>query len=133
MQFVYYKAVAVINAATATILQFLSPVFIVVHTMLRERAVPRRADLIAVLVALVGIFLLVTGGQPTYLAISPAAFFWGLATGMAAAAYVLSMQLVETGKVRLNTLLRILSTDQVQQPDHVAPNVGYEFGAISAD
>lgn len=113
MQFVYYKAVAVINAATATILQFLSPVFIVVHTMLRERAVPRCADLIAVLVALVGIFLLVTGGQPTYLAISPAAFFWGLATGMVAAAYVLSMQFVKTGKIRLNTLLRILSTDQV--------------------
>lgn len=89
MQFVYYKAVAVINAATATILQFLSPVFIVVHTMLRERAVPRCADLIAVLVALVGIFLLVTGGQPTHLAISPAAFFWGVATGMTAAAYVL--------------------------------------------
>lgn len=89
MQFVYYKAVAVGNAATATILQFLSPVFIVLYTMLRERAVPRRADLIAVLVALVGTFLLVTGGQPTHLAISPAAFFWGVATGMAAAAYIL--------------------------------------------
>ncbi|MFD0897474.1 DMT family transporter [Loigolactobacillus binensis] len=89
MQFVYYKAVAVGNAATATILQFLSPVFIVVYTMLRERAVPRRADVIAVLVALLGTFLLVTGGQPTHLTISPAALFWGVATGVAAAAYVL--------------------------------------------
>ncbi|MFC6171384.1 DMT family transporter [Loigolactobacillus jiayinensis] len=89
MQFVYYKAVAVGNAATATILQFLSPVFIVLYTMLRERTAPRRADLIAVIVALLGTFLLVTGGQPTHLAISPAAFFWGVATGMAAAAYVL--------------------------------------------
>nr|SFZ88683.1 Permease of the drug/metabolite transporter (DMT) superfamily [Loigolactobacillus rennini] len=89
MQYIYYKAVAVGNAATATILQFLSPVFIVVYTVFREHVHPRRPDLIAVLVALSGTFLLVTGGNPTHLTMSPRALFWGVATGLAAAAYVL--------------------------------------------
>ncbi|WP_412989246.1 DMT family transporter [Pediococcus siamensis] len=89
MQAVYYKAVAVGNAATATILQFLSPVFIVVFTIIRYKKVPRRGDVWAILAALVGTFLLITGGNPTKLMISPAAFFWGIVTGVAAAAYVL--------------------------------------------
>lgn len=89
MQAVYYKAVEVGNAATATILQFLSPVFIVVFTIFRYKKVPRRGDVWAIVAALVGTFLLITGGNPTKLTISPAALFWGVMTGVAAAAYVL--------------------------------------------
>ncbi|KJU74827.1 peptide ABC transporter permease [Pediococcus damnosus LMG 28219] len=89
MQAVYYKAVAVGNAATATILQFLSPVFIVVFTIIRYKRVPRRGDVWAIVAALVGTYLLITGGNPTSLTISPAALFWGVVTGVAAAAYVL--------------------------------------------
>ncbi|MCT3027672.1 EamA family transporter [Pediococcus parvulus] len=89
MQAVYYKAVAVGNAATATILQFLSPVFIVIFTIVRYKKVPRRGDVWAIVAALVGTFLLITEGNPTKLTISPAAFFWGVVTGVAAAAYVL--------------------------------------------
>ncbi|KRN66220.1 drug metabolite transporter superfamily permease [Pediococcus cellicola] len=89
MQAVYYKAVEVGNAATATILQFLSPVFIVVFTILHYKRVPRRGDVWAIIAALVGTYLLITGGNPTTLTISPAALFWGVMTGVAAAAYVL--------------------------------------------
>ncbi|PIO82692.1 peptide ABC transporter permease [Loigolactobacillus backii] len=89
MQYVYYKAVAVGNAATATILQFLSPIFIVLYIAFRYRTQPRRPDVIAIIAALVGTYLLVSGGNPTKLTVAPAALFWGIVTGIAAAAYVL--------------------------------------------
>ena len=60
------------NAATATVLQFLSPTIIVFT---------------AILTSLVGTFLLVTHGNPTSLSISPAALFWGIASAFAAAFY----------------------------------------------
>ena len=65
------------NAATATVLQFLSPTIIV----------PGILVFCAILTSLVGTFLLVTHGNPTSLSISPAALFWGIASAFAAAFY----------------------------------------------
>ena len=77
MQYIYFKAVAVANAATATILQYLSPVIVLVFLALRLREKPRRIDLFTIAMAMLGTMLVVTKGRLTHLAISPSAFFWG--------------------------------------------------------
>lgn len=75
------------NAATATVLQFLSPTIIVAWFALVRKARPGVLVLTAILTSLVGTFLLVTHGNPTSLSISPAALFWGIASAFAAAFY----------------------------------------------
>lgn len=65
------------NAATATVLQFLSPTIIVAWFALVRKARPGVLVLTAILTSLIGTFLLVTHGNPTSLSISPAALFWG--------------------------------------------------------
>ncbi|WP_343529641.1 carboxylate/amino acid/amine transporter [Yokenella regensburgei] len=75
------------NAATATVLQFLSPTIIVAWFAIVRRARPGNLVLTAIFTSLVGTFLLVTHGNPTSLSISPAALFWGIASAFAAAFY----------------------------------------------
>ncbi len=97
MQYIYFKAVAVANAPTATILQFLSPVVVMVYVALQSWQLPRRIDVIIVALALLGTLLVVTKGQLTQLAISPSALFWGLLAALAAASYaILPATLLET-------------------------------------
>ncbi|WP_155287064.1 DMT family transporter [Lacticaseibacillus zhaodongensis] len=89
MQYIYFKAVAVANAATATVLQYLSPVLILIWVAFASRTWPRRSDIVIIALAMMGTVLVVTKGQITTLAITPTALFWGLMSGVAAAAYTL--------------------------------------------
>jgi len=75
------------NAATATVLQFLSPTIIVTWFALRLKKRPGGLVFTAILTSLLGTFLLVTHGNPTSLSVSPAALFWGIASAFAAAFY----------------------------------------------
>ncbi|NDO82326.1 EamA family transporter [Citrobacter sp. NCU1] len=75
------------NAATATVLQFLSPTIIVAWFALVRKARPGMLVLTAILTSLIGTFLLVTHGNPTSLSISASALFWGIASAFAAAFY----------------------------------------------
>lgn len=75
------------NAATATVLQFLSPTIIVAWFALARKTRPGIFVLSAIFTSLVGTFLLVTHGDPTSLSISPAALFFGIASAFAAAFY----------------------------------------------
>ncbi|MCU8652284.1 DMT family transporter, partial [Escherichia coli] len=75
------------NAATATVLQFLSPTIIVAWFAIARKARPGILVLTAIFASLIGTFLLVTHGDPTSLSISPAALFWGIASAFAAAFY----------------------------------------------
>ncbi|HEY2452064.1 MAG TPA: EamA family transporter [Scandinavium sp.] len=75
------------NAATATVLQFLSPTIIVAWFSLARKSRPGMLVFAAILTSLMGTFLLVTHGDPTSLSISPAALFWGIASAFAAAFY----------------------------------------------
>lgn len=75
------------NAATATVLQFLSPTIIVAWFALARRTRPGILVLTAILTSLIGTFLLVTHGNPTSLSISSAVLFWGIASAFAAAFY----------------------------------------------
>lgn len=91
-QLTYFVAIKASNAPTATVLQFLQPVMIIVWLALRGHRWPGRLDVISVGVALVGTYLLATGGHLTRLSITPRALFWGLWCALAAALYTLIPQ-----------------------------------------
>ncbi len=77
VQLTFLMAIEKSNAATATVLQFLSPTIIVAWFAIVRKARPGRFVFAAIATSLIGTFLLVTHGDPTSLSISGAALFWG--------------------------------------------------------
>ncbi|EJF00532.1 DMT family transporter [Liquorilactobacillus mali] len=77
-QFTYFMAVQYSNASTATVIQFLSPLFIILYTLLVKRILPKRIEIISVFVAIIGTIILVTGGHLEHLSLSTQALIWGL-------------------------------------------------------
>ncbi|MEF9951013.1 MAG: EamA family transporter [Clostridium sp.] len=90
VQYTYFLAIKYSNAATATILQYLGPIIIIIYVSIRFKRLPKKNELIAVICAMIGIFVLSTHGDITSLAISPYALFWGLASAFALAFYTLN-------------------------------------------
>lgn len=88
-QYTYFMAIKYGNAPTATVLQFLGPLFIILYLSLRQLQLPRRIDLVSIVLALIGTFLLVTHGHLNQLMLSPAAIFWGVCAGVSQASYTL--------------------------------------------
>ncbi|MGX7774473.1 DMT family transporter [Limosilactobacillus fermentum] len=89
-QLTYMLAVQTSNASTATVIQYLSPVLIILWLAFRNREWPRRIDVISIIFALVGTFLLVTGGRLDALTITPNALMWGSSAALAASIYTLA-------------------------------------------
>ena len=87
--FTFYKSIQFGgNAAAATILQYLSPLFIVLGTIVFKRQLPYRSDVIAFIIALAGVLLSLTKGNFSQLSITTGSLMWGLASGVTAAFYV---------------------------------------------
>lgn len=94
----FYMSVQVGNAASATILQYLSPLVIVLGSLIFKHQAPFRSDLIAFAVSLLGVFLAITKGNLSTLAIPLPALLWGIGSGVTAALYVtLPRPLVKAG------------------------------------
>lgn len=89
VQYTYFAAIEHGNAATATVLQYLAPVMIACYLCIRSKAMPAKQETIAILLALLGTFLLVTKGNIHSLAISGPAFIWGILSAFALAFYTL--------------------------------------------
>ena len=84
VQYMYFLTIRASDAGTATILQSLGTVLIIIFTMVIYRKAPSRNELIAVIVAIIGTWLLVTkNGNINQLSISKSALILGLllATG----------------------------------------------------
>ena len=86
-QYTYFSAIGASNAGTATVLQYTGPVMILVYMSLRSRKPPRRAEVLAIALALTGTFLLATHGNPGAMVLSGQALFWGLLSAVALAVY----------------------------------------------
>ncbi|GKT02643.1 DMT family transporter [Furfurilactobacillus entadae] len=85
VQYVYFLTVRASSAPTATIMQTLGTVMIVLWGIFYHHDYPRPADILAVTLALLGTWLLVTKGDLFHLAISPVALMWGLLLGLSGA------------------------------------------------
>lgn len=86
--YTFYISIEKGTAAAATILQYLSPLFIVLGTLVFKKELPLRTDLIAFGVSLLGVFLAITRGNIHELAIPTDALIWGILSGVTAALYV---------------------------------------------
>lgn len=89
-QFTYFMAIQKGNAATATILQFTGPMFIIIAMSLINWQWPRRIDILSIIIAMIGTVLLVTEGHLKTLSLAPAAVLWGLLAGVSQASYTLT-------------------------------------------
>ena len=69
-QYAYLTAIAKTNAGTATVLQYLSAIFVLLIVCLRKRKLPVLRENIAIVSCLVGTFLVATHGSFTSLYIS---------------------------------------------------------------
>lgn len=88
-QLTYFLAVKYSNAPTATVIQYLQPVIIIIWLALAQRKWPQRIDGISIVIALIGTFYLVTGGHLNTLTLTPIALFWGIWCAFAAAFYTM--------------------------------------------
>lgn len=84
-QVAYLEAIDWTNSATATIMQSLGMVLVLVYVCLRMRRGPRRREVVGVCLALAGTYLVATGGNPSQLNLPVEGLAWGLACAVAAA------------------------------------------------
>jgi drug/metabolite transporter (DMT)-like permease len=85
VQYTYFTAIHASNTATATVLQFTAPAMIALWLAMTSRRLPPPHALVAVALAMLGTWLMVTHGRDGALTLSPAALFWGLASAVASA------------------------------------------------
>lgn len=81
-QAAFFYAVNASNAATATVLQYVAPVIILTFVCIRGRRRPAGMELLAIALAVGGVFLIATHGDIHTLAMSPKGLLWGLANAM---------------------------------------------------
>lgn len=89
----FYYTISLCNAATATVLQYSAPVWVMIYMSYKHRSWPEGREMLGILGALVGVFLIATHGSLTSLALSPAAITIGLLSAFSYAFY--SIQPVE--------------------------------------
>ena len=87
-QVCYFNAIRYSDAGTATVMQSMSTLVILLFTCIENRMLPPRLQLSAVFLALFGVYLIPTDSGKG-LALSPAGLAWGLLLATAAAAYIL--------------------------------------------
>ncbi|MDC7675423.1 DMT family transporter [Asticcacaulis machinosus] len=87
VQYTYFAAIEASNAATATVIQYVGPVMIAAWFALKEKRWPSPLEVLSIVLAVAGVYFLVTHGDLSTLNISPIALFWGLSSALALAFY----------------------------------------------
>lgn len=83
MQYTYFLSIKYSNASTGTVLQYIYPVIVIIWTSISTRKLPNKLEVVAIICALIGIFLVSTHGDITSLKISPLALIWGIISAFA--------------------------------------------------
>lgn len=87
VQYTFVAAIEASNAATATIIQYIAPVMIAAYYAWAKQKWPTAKETIALMLALLGTWLLATKGDPDKVAITGVALFWALLSAVALAFY----------------------------------------------
>ena len=88
-QLAYLSAIQETNAGTATVLQYVCPVGILAYTCIKDKVAPTIAEIISMILAIGGTFLIATHGQLNHLSMTPAGLFWGLFSALTYALYII--------------------------------------------
>ena len=81
MQFTYFQAISIGGAAATTVITYACPAMVIIWDSLYYKKFPKRGEIIAVVLAMSGVFFLVTGGNPSKLLVPANCIFWSLASG----------------------------------------------------
>ena len=87
VQYTFLAAIRASNAATATILQFAAPAVVAAYYLISGRKTAAGRDILVIVLAMAGTFLIATHGNINTIVISPAALAWGLVSAAALAFY----------------------------------------------
>ena len=88
-QLAYLSAIQETNAGTATVLQYVCPVGILAFTCIKDKVAPTIAEILSMILAIGGTFLITTHGQLDQLSMTPAGLFWGLFSALTYALYII--------------------------------------------
>lgn len=95
MQLFFYMAIEKSNAPTASIIQYTAPFLVMLYYAVKTRRFPTPAMMGALILALTGVFLLVTHGDIGTLSISEYALLYGMLAAVGYALYnIMSVPLV---------------------------------------
>lgn len=110
-QVAYIYAVNATNSGTATIMQSLGMLGVLAFVCAVGRRWPRRREILGIVLALIGTYLLVTGGNPGTLNLPTSGIFWGVMCAFAQAALsILPKPLMEKwGSFTVNGLAFLFS------------------------
>ena len=86
-QFLYFTTIQLSSAAVGTILQDLSPAMILLVSCFLAKRRPRVTEIFAIVLALFGVYLLTTGGNPQHLQVSPFALLTGVLCAVCVTVY----------------------------------------------
>lgn len=94
-QYSYLVTISHTNSGTATVLQYIAPVFILVWACAAGRRFPKAFEASAMALVLFGVFMLATNGDPSNLVLSRLGLFWGIIAAISLALYtVLPISLI---------------------------------------
>ena len=88
-QFAYLTAIQETNAGTATVLQYVCPVGILIYSCIKDKVAPTLGEIVSIILAIGGTFLIATHGQLDQLSMTPVGLFWGLFSALTYALYII--------------------------------------------
>ncbi len=81
VQFSYFQAISTGGAAATTVILSATPAMVVIWESFYNRKFPARIEILAVILAILGVFFLVTGGDTTKILVPLPCVFWSLTSG----------------------------------------------------
>lgn len=99
----YYYGVKLSNAATTTVIMYTEPIYVLLWMAYKEKNWPKLNEVMCMILAFIGIFLITTHGSFDSLAITPLAFAMAMLSAISYAVY--SVQPVAMLKKYGNTLV----------------------------
>ena len=88
-QFSYIASIGCTNAGTATVLQSLGTVWVMLAACALAKKPPRAGEALGLVLALAATFLIATQGDPSSLALPAAGLAWGLVNSLTVAIYIM--------------------------------------------
>lgn len=84
----YYLSIDYSNAGIASAIQQTAPVFVLIYVIIKEHRKPTSAELGALILVMIGSFLIATHGDISALAVHPLALLFGLISALMSALYI---------------------------------------------
>lgn len=82
-QFSYMVAIKETNSGTATVIQYVGPVLIMITSCILTGRLPSKREVLAIILSVSGIFLIATNGNIHHMVITTAGLIWGLLSALA--------------------------------------------------